>query len=52
MGCNLSFKIKVVLSEKNKWNSFYNFPERVFSSISVIQTFTDLDKGSLTISLN
>jgi hypothetical protein len=42
-----------VLLPKNTWSPFYNFSEHtIFSRISVIRTFTDLDKGSRLINSN
>jgi hypothetical protein len=34
------------------WNPFYNSPEQTFNDVSIIRTFTILDKGSLQISHN
>jgi hypothetical protein len=47
------FQNKVVLAKKtSEVSPFYNFPEHIFSNTCVIWTFTDLDKGSLPVSLN
>jgi hypothetical protein len=35
-----------------KWNPFYNFPEHIFSSTSIIRTFANVDKGSFPINPN
>jgi hypothetical protein len=43
------FQTKVALPKKTR-EVHFNFPERVFSSTSIIQTFSNLDKGSLPIS--
>jgi hypothetical protein len=47
------FQNKVLLADRtSEVSPFYNFPEHVFSSTSVIRVFTDLDKGSFPVSLN
>jgi hypothetical protein len=46
------FQNKVVLPKKTCEVPSYNFPEHVFGGTSIIQTFTNLDKGSLPISPN
>jgi hypothetical protein len=47
------FQNKVVLPKKTHEEvPLYNFPEHIFGSTSIIRTFTNLDKGSLPISLN
>jgi hypothetical protein len=41
-----------VLFAKETLNPFYNFPEYVYNSNSIIWTFTNLDKGLLPNSSN